>query len=73
MIEQISFAKTYGVAHIDSLLQVLFLKETDTVFIGKDIINMPLEDSIHMRFFRLYLCLGNVTRRGSRRSLSTAA
>ena len=71
MIEQISFAKTYGVAHIDSLLQVLFLKETDTVFIG--IINMPLEDSIHMRFFRLYLCLGNVTRRGSRRSLSTAA
>ena len=34
---------------------------------------MPLEDSIHMRFFRLYLCLGNVTRRGSRRSLSTAA
>ena len=36
MIEQISFAKTYGVAHIDSLLQVLFLKETDIVFIGKD-------------------------------------
>ena len=35
MIEQISFAKTYGVAHIDSLLQVLFLKETDIVFIGK--------------------------------------
>ena len=69
MIEQISFAKTYGVAHIDSLLQVLFLKETDIVFIGKDF----LQDSIHERFFRLYLCLGNVTRRGSRRSLSTAA
>ena len=71
MIEQISFAKTYGVAHIDSLLQVLFLKETDIVFIGKDF--LLLQDSIHERFFRLYLCLGNVTRRGSRRSVSTAA
>ena len=25
MIEQISFAKTYGVAHVDSLLQVIFI------------------------------------------------